>query len=75
MNELNVKNCTDYLVSMDFENIQFKGEQNKCLYFSAIDEDYKRKNIEFDPLFNKEGIVVSVEGKHGGWIILDVLKD
>lgn len=72
---LNIENCTDYLKGMYFENIQYSGEQDNCLYFSAIDEDDTFKFIEFQPI-KYDRICVSVKTpKESNWIILEILED
>jgi hypothetical protein len=72
---LTIENATQYLENNDFTNIQFSGENNNCLYFSAIDEDDTFKFIEFDPAY-EDRIIVSVrDRKEDSWIILEILED
>lgn len=74
-NELTIENATQYLENMYFTDIKFSGEQDNCLYFSAIDEDDLFKFIEFEPIENEQICVSLREPKEDKWIILEILKD
>jgi hypothetical protein len=50
--QLNIKNCTEYLQGEYFTNIKFEKEENGCLFFYADDECGQRKYIHFDPSYN-----------------------
>jgi hypothetical protein len=73
---LTIKNAMDYLESMDFENIQFTGEENGCLYFNAyhVDDEETKEEIEFDPNEYENRVIVSVK-VNNEWKIYEILED
>jgi hypothetical protein len=73
-NLLTVENATQYLENMYFTEIKFTEQIGENLYFSAIDEDDIRKEIEFQPITRNENVICSVK-EDERWIILEILED
>jgi uncharacterized protein (DUF169 family) len=72
---LTVENCIDYLRNNYFTDIHFTGEENGCLYFTAIDEDDIQKEVCFE-YGDLETVIVSVrENKNQPFYILEKLTE
>lgn len=72
-NQLTIENAADYLKGMYFTDVTYQTSINKILYFSAIDEDDREKEIAFEPM--KDGKVCVSVKQDGTWSILEILRD